>query len=207
MSEHTQLDPCRVAPRHAILASTHTPMWRVVSGALRIDAEYEGKPSRFVRLALPGDVIGVEQWAKTDNSLKAYALVTTVVEPINAEQTQIIDLLVEAVVIAHQRSSEALELRRGPVAKRVQKLLMLFGELKGGTAESNLQCELPHLVDMADVLDAAPETISRVFSNMRDRQCVQERKPLAAVFDMSALNELGSVAGMSASRHLKLDRA
>ncbi|TXH87374.1 MAG: Crp/Fnr family transcriptional regulator [Rhodoferax sp.] len=182
-------------------------MWRVVSGALRLDAEYDGKPTQFVRLALPGDVIGVERWAKTDNCLRAYSLVTSIVEPIETVRTQMIDLLVDAVVIAHQRSSEALELRRGPVAKRVQKLLMLFGELNGGSVESNLRCELPHLVDMADVLDAAPETISRVFSSMRDRQCVQERKPQAAVFDIAALSELGSIAGMSASRTVKLGNA
>jgi hypothetical protein len=57
--------------REGLAASETAQMWRVQTGALRIDSAVEGEARRFMRLALSGDVIGVEQWVGTDDTLCA----------------------------------------------------------------------------------------------------------------------------------------
>ncbi|TXT37780.1 MAG: hypothetical protein FD135_3344 [Comamonadaceae bacterium] len=58
-----------LSTREDLAATDMVQMWRVATGAVRIDSAHSGEPSRFMRLALPGDVIGVEKWAGTDDTV------------------------------------------------------------------------------------------------------------------------------------------
>lgn len=189
--------------RECLAASDMAQMWRVQSGALRIDSAPSGEAGRFMRLALPGDVIGVEQWVGSDDALNVRALTEVRLTPVQAEGAEMMALLMETVVIAHQRCREVVSLRTGPVSQRVKTLLLMFAEHVSPQAQTATQCELPNLADMADILDAALETISRVISTMRRLDWLQERKPQQARFDALALRAQALLPGMSASSALR----
>jgi hypothetical protein len=48
-----------LASREGLRPGELKQLWRLETGAVRIDSAPPGAPTRFVRLALPGDVIGV----------------------------------------------------------------------------------------------------------------------------------------------------
>ncbi len=199
----------QLSPRETLTAPDAKQLWRVQSGALRIDSAAQGEACRFVRLALPGDVIGVEQWAGTHDSLRLRALIATKLIAVDATGVPMMQLLMETVVVAHQRCREVVTLRTGPVAQRIKALLLMFaseptagdaGAGFGSTNTSVAECAVPHLADLSDIVDAAPETVSRVFGSMRELDFLQGRKPQKARFSSQALRGLKMVAGMSAPR-------
>lgn len=198
---------CQLAPRQPLPAPQGRHLWRVRRGVLRMDSLAPGPDAgRFVRMALPGDVLGVEHWAGMQESCQVFALTSAELVPLVPTAAQAIDLLVDTVVLAHQRASEALTLRSGPVAKRVQRLLLLLAQSEGRTDADTRALALPHLVDMSEILDAAPETVSRVFSSLRGLECVQERTRQRARLDVSALRGLQSMVGLSAPGPRRSDR-
>ncbi|MDD5029686.1 MAG: Crp/Fnr family transcriptional regulator [Rhodoferax sp.] len=178
-------------------------MWRVQSGALRIDSAAIDEASRFMRLALPGDVIGVEQWVGTQDTLSYRALTPVVLCPVQASGPEVMEILMETVVVAHQRCREVVTLRTGPVSQRVKALLLMFAEHVSPDAKNTADCAVPNLADMAEVLDAAPETVSRVFSSMRRLDYLQDRKPHKARFNSLALRAQALIPGMTASSALQ----
>lgn len=191
-------------PRQGFDVSRERPLWRVKQGALRIDSrQAPDARSGFSRIALAGDVVGIEQWAGTDCSLVMRALVPTALESVDLASTPLTQLLMDSVVTAHQRGREALELRTGPVARRVQALLVLFSRQNNTDWDSVQDCALPHLTDMSDIVDAAPETVSRVFANLRGMDCVLERKRQKAKFSAAAVRDMVLVVGMTASPGLR----
>jgi CRP-like cAMP-binding protein len=174
-------------------------MWRVQSGALRIDSAATDEASRFMRLALPGDVVGVEQWVGTHDTLGYRALTPVVLCPVQASGPEVMEILMETVVVAHQRCREVVSLRTGPASQRVKCLLLMFADSVNQEAKSTAECAVPNLSDMADILDAAPETVSRVFSSMRRLDYLQDRKPRRARFSSLALRAQELIPGMTAS--------
>jgi CRP-like cAMP-binding protein len=192
----------QMAPREALGTDELSQLWRVESGALRIDSAPRGERARFVRLALPGDVIGVERWAGTDDSLALRALIASRLTPVHATGEPMMQILMETVVVGHQRCREVVSLRTGPVAKRIKALLLLFAQNPGESSPGStvIECAVPHIADLSDIVDAAPETVSRVFGSMRDLDFLQDRRPQKACFSSQALRSLEMVAGMSAPR-------
>ncbi|MDD2810963.1 hypothetical protein [Rhodoferax sp.] len=189
--------------REAMSKQDLKQMWRVQSGALRIDSAMGDEASRFMRLALPGDVIGVEQWVGTDDSLAMRALTPVCLEPVQAEGAEMMALLMETVVLAHQRCREVVSLRTGPVSQRVKCLLLMFAESVNHDVQNTADCALPNLADMSVILDAAPETVSRVFSSMRQLDYLQDRKPHKARFSSLALRAQALIPGMTSSSALQ----
>lgn len=192
-----------LAAREGLPAADLKLMWRVQSGALRIDSAPEGEASRFMRLALPGDVIGVEQWVGTDDSLAVRALTPVCLSQLRVKGAPMMHVLMETVVIAHQRCREVVSLRTGPVSQRVKCLLLMFADSVHPEGKSSAECALPMLSDLADILDAAPETVSRVFSSMRQLDYLQDRKPHKARFSSLALRAQELIPGMTVSSALQ----
>jgi len=189
--------------RDGLAASDLTQLWRVQAGALRIDSAQAGEDSRFMRLALPGDVLGVEKWVGSDDAICVRALTPVTLLPVQATGAEMMHILMETVVVAHQRCREVVSLRTGPVSQRVKTLLLMFADSVNQEAKSTAECVLPHLSDMADILDAAPETVSRVFSSMRKLDYLQDRKPHKARFNSLALRAQALIPGMTASSALQ----
>jgi len=189
--------------REALRSQDLKKMWRVQTGALRIDSAVGDEASCFMRLALPGDVIGVEQWVGTDDSLSVRALTPVSLTPVQAQGAEMMALLMETVVLAHQRCREVVSLRTGPVSQRVKCLLLMFADSVNPGAKNSADCALPNLADMSVILDAAPETVSRVFSSMRKLDYLQDRKPHKARFSSLALRAQELIPGMSAGSSLQ----
>ena len=194
---------CLLAPREPLSNLARRQMWRVCSGALRIDSAVAGEAGRFMRLALPGDVIGVEQWVGTDDRLGFKALTEVQLEPVTASGPEMMQILMETVVVAHQRCREVVSLHTGPVSQRVKTLLLMFADTVSPDATRGSDIALPNLSDMADILDAAPETVSRVFSSMRQLDFLQDRKPHRARFSSLSLRAQALVPGMTVSSALQ----
>jgi len=187
----------QMLPRESLGADELCQLWRVEAGALRIDSAPRGKTARFVRLALVGDLIGVERWAGTDDSLALRALIATRLSPVVATGEPMMQILMETVVVAHQRCREVVSLRTGPVAQRIKTLLLMFAQGRIG------DCAVPHLADLSDIVDAAPETVSRVFASMCDLNFLQDRRPQKARFSSRVLQGLDILPGMSAPRTVR----
>ncbi|MBP8286994.1 MAG: Crp/Fnr family transcriptional regulator [Rhodoferax sp.] len=201
MSTVTRDTTClHLEPREVLAPDAPQQLWRVATGALRIDSAPPDEASRFVRLALPGDVIGVEQWAGTNDHLSLRALIDTSLTPVEATGPQMMHILMETVVVAHQRCREVVTLRSGPVAQRIKALLLMFAQGRRAGNGSVADCPVPYLADLSDLVDAAPETVSRVLGSMREHDFLQDRKPQKARFSSQALKGLEMVAGMSAVR-------
>jgi CRP-like cAMP-binding protein len=201
MSTATHNTSCLyLEPREVFAPDAPQQLWRVASGALRIDSAPPGETSRFVRLALPGDVIGVEQWAGTNDHLHLRALIDSSLNPVEASGAQMMQILMETVVVAHQRCREVVTLHSGPVAQRIKALLLMFAQGRRAGNGSVADCPVPYLADLSDIVDAAPETVSRVLGSMREHDFLQDRKPQKARFSSQALKGLEMVAGMSAVR-------
>ena len=201
-------DTCVLAAREVFAPAAQGVLWRVQTGALRINSAPVGEASRFVRLALPGDVVGVEQWAGTHDCLSLRALIDSSLTPVAASGTAMMQILMDTVVVAHQRCREVVTLRSGPVAQRIQALLLMFAPQT--PAQGNVSvadCPVPYLADLSEIVDAAPETVSRVLGSMRAHDFLQDRKPQKARFSSQALRGLEMVAGMSAVRPARRSQA
>lgn len=204
-TSNTQLR--QLAAREVLAPAELRQLWRVASGALRIDSAPKGETARFVRLALPGDVIGVEQWVGSNDSLALRALIATRLTPVEVTGEPMMQILMETVVVAHQRCREVVTLRSGPVAKRLKALLLMFAQET--SINSSDECprssdfQVPHLADLSDIVDAAPETVSRVFASMRELDFLQDRRPQKARFSSQVLRDLDILPGMSAPRHTR----
>lgn len=188
-----------LSAREGLGAIDMTQLWRVQTGALRIDSAQPGEASRFMRLALPGDVIGVEKWVGTDDTLSVRALTPVTLSLVQASGPEMMHILMETVVVAHQRCREVVSLRTGTSSQRVKCLLLMLADSVNPQAKTSSECALPNLNDMADILDAAPETVSRVFSSMRKLDYLQDRKPQRAKFSSLALRAQALIPGMTAS--------
>jgi hypothetical protein len=194
-----QNQSCQLAAREPLPITEGARLWRVTQGVLRIDSAAPGEPTRFVRLALPGDVLGVERWAGGADALSYRALIASGVEVVNVAEAAMISILMDTVVVAHQRSREAMELRTGPVSQRLKALLLMFAQGHERQDAAAVECPVPNLADLRDIIDAAPETISRVFASMREMAFLQGRRPQKASFSSQVLRAQSLMPGMSAS--------
>lgn len=137
----------------------------IVAGAMRLDPP-AGDDSD-VRLALPGDLLGFEQFCGLPQRASARSIVETVIAPLGPVAGDVLQaLLVRQLVASHRRTAEQARLRFGPAAERIRALLLLLAGGVDGAAVP-LACELPRLGDIAALTDTAPETASRVISNLR----------------------------------------
>jgi CRP-like cAMP-binding protein len=138
----------------------------IVAGAMRLDPP-AGDDSD-VRLALPGDLLGFEQFGGLPQRASARSIVETVIAPLGPVSGEMLQtLLVRQLIASHRRTAEQARLRFGPAAERIRALLLLLAPSDRGSAEDVRQCELPRLSDIAALTDTAPETASRVLSSLR----------------------------------------
>ena len=117
-------------------------------------------------LAAPGDLVGLPA-APADAC--AWALVPCVLQAWDGPATpHEWPAVLQRLCTQHWRqAAERAQLRSGGVADRVRQLLLLLA--RGGHADG----PLPSLRAMSQLVDAAPETVSRVLGALRELDLLQ----------------------------------
>ncbi|HEX5784345.1 cyclic nucleotide-binding domain-containing protein [Hydrogenophaga soli] len=148
-------------------------LWRVSGGVIRLDQR--GKDtSVLVSVALPGDLIGYETLLGQAHSFDATVLVPARLRRLtprtDAERQA---LMVEALLLQPQRSHDMARMRTGPVLARVGEMLRLLGFMPApgflnhaGLDPDALRSSLPPLRELAEVVDAKPETVCRALAQL-----------------------------------------
>lgn len=157
------------------------PVWQVTRGMLRLERIGEEGAS-FVQLALPGDLVGVEALCAEPYAFSVAAVVDSeavaLVLDSDAARHQ---TLAHAFLQQQRRTAEAVRLRSGSVASRVEHFLGTLAQASGALTQRVRDAELPYLRDIAQIVDSAPESVCRAMSGLvAPRRPRRHRSPAAA---------------------------
>ena len=161
------------------ITETHT-VWRLESGALRIDSTGADASETLVRLAMPGDLLGIESLLGVPDRFSVRALTPSRLVPLDFLEGQLPQLLMDSVLTGYQRSRQMVQLRSGSAEDRVRSLLVMLAEAGQGPQGGAATCALPTLADIAGIVHTAPETVSRVLASLRQASFLQDCSPKAA---------------------------
>ncbi len=171
-------------------------VWQLESGALRLDSA----DGQFMQLVLPGDMIGVELLAATAYAYTARAIVPSSVSysPLSNDAERRMALL-DGLMQQQRRMANLVALRTGPAQDRLKHLLLLMAPDASAWGEVAARCVLPTLKDMAAILDTAPETVSRIFANLKRSHLLDVRQRQSASFSVPRLRDAAWPTGMTRS--------
>lgn len=145
---------------HALYQAGQTGhVWQIQRGLMWLSAD-QGQALTW--LALPGDMLGVETLCGEAYACTAVALKGTTLARLSVDtQWGQFSVVAQGYLQQQQRLRDMARLRSGTVGARMSHLLrMLALEFDGG--ERVLQRhELPTLREMAQLIDAKPETVCR----------------------------------------------
>jgi CRP-like cAMP-binding protein len=161
------------------ITETHT-VWRLESGALRIDSRGADGTEMLVRLALPGDPVGIESLLGVKDPFTVRALTPSRLLPLDLVEGELPQLLMDSVITGYQRSRQMVQLRTGSAEERVKSLLVMLAEAGPGVKNGGATCALPTLADIAGIVHTAPETVSRVLTSLRQASFLQDCSPQTA---------------------------
>ena len=173
------------------------PLWRLTHGVLRLDrpvSALHNDAGSLVQLALPGDLVGLEALCAEPYRLSANAFTSVRMESVDTSSPlQREQWLQQAVMQLQRRSLDMTALRTGPVPERVAQLMRLLGHENhlgpdGSAALGDaLRATLPRLRELADVVDAKPETVCRALSVLLPARGGR-RGPVGRVLESSRLH-------------------
>jgi CRP-like cAMP-binding protein len=172
----------RLAQREALTLTESQAVWRLESGAVRIDSAEADGPESLVRLAMPGDLLGAESLLGVEDRFMVRALTPSRLVAVNPLAGTLPQLLMEAVVTGYRRSREMVQLRTGSAEERVKSLLVLLAAAGRVNVGDRATCALPTLSDIAGIVHIAPETVSRVLASLRQTSFLQDCSPKAAKY-------------------------
>jgi CRP-like cAMP-binding protein len=151
------------------------PLWRVAAGVVRLERKH-GPQRQVVRLALPGDLIGIESLCGKPYQFDANALTPLRIEPVACTAPEERDCLMQQALLQQlARYEDMATLRTGPVAQRLAHLLRLLGlawqawsrPVVGAKSQAGGGRKmLPSLREMAQVVDAQHETVCRALARL-----------------------------------------
>lgn len=166
------------------------PMWRVAAGVARLERKH-GPQSQVVRLALPGDLIGIESLCGQPYQFDANALTPLRIEPVACTAPDERDRLMQQALLQQlARYEDMTALRTGPVAQRLAHLLRLLGlawqawsrPAAGAKSQAGKERKmLPSLREMAQVVDAQHETVCRALARLERSGALRIKPGIAAL--------------------------
>ena len=147
-------------------------LWRLSHGVVRLDIERpEGR--QLYRLALPGDLVGIDFLCGRPHGFSATALTPCVLEPVDVgDEAARSRLLAEVVVQQQQRGLDIMQLRSGPIKERLRHLLQQMGHIPDqaegapGLGLQSVRDALPPLKVLAALVDAESETVCRALPHL-----------------------------------------
>jgi CRP-like cAMP-binding protein len=178
MKEHVSKRKIKfMAAREILNAHESSALWRIDSGTMRIDTLDDAGIHHFVRLAIQGDVLGVENIAGLKEKIIVSALTPVQLQPLElTQEKQLTPLLFEALKTSHQRCREMVSLRTGVVEERVRRLLLMLVQTDAQISESQ-DCNLPSLGNIAEIVHSTPETVCRILASLRKQRLIEKVTP------------------------------
>lgn len=180
------------------------PLWRVVSGEIRIDRVI-GHTRQLVQVALAGDLVGIEALCDQAYRYSATALTPARLASVRFDSDAERDTLLRQALMQQQtRCQDMAALRTGPVPQRLVHLLQLLGhawrQAQGDDAEAralsdHIREALPALREVAQVVDAKHETVCRALARLLPPR---SRKPGPPATQTPALRWFASANDASA---------
>ena len=179
MHSHFLTGPVRQLQQREVLSADEIHvLWRVESGALRVDSAQLDESCSFVHLALPGDVLGMEHLLGGVESFMVRAITPVALVPVDAtEEDRVKQLLLDAVGKGYLRCRALVMLRAGSPQERVKRLLLMLANTDDSSIGEAVACPLPSLSDMAAIVNVAPETVCRALANLRQSNFLQDCSP------------------------------
>lgn len=149
-----------LAKGHTLFVKGRTGgVWQIQSGLIWLSADHD-QPLTW--LALPGDYLGVESLCGEPYATTAVALKGSQLIAANATcQFSQFNLVAQGYLQQQQRLRDMARLRTGKVSVRLRHLLSMLAQQADGSQRALLRHELPTLREMAQLIDAKPETICR----------------------------------------------
>lgn len=164
-------------PREQLQHTQKNSLWCVSKGVLRIDRRMADEALHFVRLALPGDILGIERIAGAAQDDIVKAITSAYLTPFTVrDDVHLASLFRDATLCNYQRCRETASLRIGTVDERVRRLLLLVANGDDKQRDEVQVTAIPSLVNIASIINAAPETVSRIITGFRDSGFLREEK-------------------------------
>lgn len=176
-------------------------IWTVVEGALRQDLVEHGS-QRFVQLALAGDHLSTELLCGLPTLYRTSAVTRCTLQrlPIEGDAGRCAAISA-ALTQACCRAADLIALRTGPATERVRQLLLLLSCKGRAGADGPAHIELPRLRNIAAIVDAAPETVSRILSTWRRDSMLRDTDASTVQFDRARLASCEILEGTTRSSH------
>lgn len=179
-------------------------LYAVRSGALKIYKTTENGEEQIVDFCLPGDLIGLEAYHSGEFNSHAIALDTSSVCALErGDVERLCDTSSAFRRAFFKRMSGAIvrgedflvTLGTRDACQRLAAFLVTLTEYYGGHGYSRVEFVLPmSRADIADYLNLAVETVSRLFSRLQSDSCVRVKRSAVTVLD---LDKLYAAAGMT----------
>lgn len=151
-------------------------LWTIDSGAIRLDLARAGGDIA-IYFAGPGDRVGLESLDVLSQRLSARAVTACRVRRVPIAGRDRAALLAQSVRWQQRKSVDLVLLKTGTLADRLRHLLAMIAT-KDATGPSDAHdCPLPSLKDLAAIVGAAPESVSRALGELRrDAVVVRHRR-------------------------------
>ncbi len=198
---HCRLRPNR-QPRRQLLALAGEGVDEihvVQSGVLREFCSSPGGDESTLRLVFPGDLLGIEGLDGADRAANVQALTAATVCAVGVKELlalvdQDVELahdLLKVLVRSHVRAQRQAQVAgAGPARRRVAALLLLLRERSADSTpprgRGSVRLPLTRR-DMACVLNARPETISRMLASLSREGVIELGQGWFRVLDLEAL--------------------
>jgi CRP-like cAMP-binding protein len=172
--------PVAVRRGEVVVAAHGTgPVWRVLSGAFRLDCVTDAGQS-LVHLALPGDWVGVEALCGAPYACTVTALVDSEVQAEAMVNLPRMEALSAAVRQQQRQMLDMVPLRSGTVGARLTHLLSLLARRCDGNLGLLSRQDMPRLKQTAQIIDTAVETVCRELNRLlpaRPRRASTSARP------------------------------
>jgi CRP-like cAMP-binding protein len=162
-------------------AGHHNCVLQVRSGLVALEVSQAASDSSvaLTQLALPGDVLGVESLCGEASLFRAVAWMpceVTVLQPFGtvAEFT----LISQSYLQQQRRLHDMTRLRTGTVRSRVGHLLEMLARDEAGAMRPLGRQQLPTMKEMAQIVDAAHETVCRELNHFLPTRKTEQRSVL-----------------------------
>lgn len=174
-------------------------VWQLETGALRLD-RMDAAGGRFVQIVLPGDLLGLELLVAYPYAHNARAIVPSQVRrrTLSGEAERRL-VMMEGLMQQQRRGEDLVMLRSGAAQDRLKHLLLMLAPEETPWLAEGAACALPTIKDMAAIIDTSPETVSRIFANLKRTQILDSRERQSARFSLARLRESEWPTGMTRS--------